>query len=316
MPILAGPPSSPPGPGLVVPDVGYAVATWYAPDGSVWPLMDEDSGWFTLPDGISGLGAESIQITTDRRPRGGVRVRHIQPIERTITWGLHVYSDESHQEFVDRWRAVMHAFDQTSELGPGWLEIARPNGSARRIQAYYQEGFDGEAGLGVLSDSAVITLLCEDPYWQDATPTVIRRGYAEGVPYLAPYPTVSSAHVLGETTVTNPGQVIAWPEWLITGPASGLTATLGTTGEAFTIDPNATPSPAHGNLLAGEQVTIRTDPPQVRGPDGSNWIGALDWPGAELWGLPAREHQVIFGLAGAGPGSQVQLTFYPRYKSA
>lgn len=313
MPILAGRTAPPPGPGVVIPDVGYAVATWHAPDGTRWPLMNEDAGWFTLAEGISGLDAAAITITTDRRQRGGVRVRHIQPEQRVITWPLHVYSGTSHTEFAQRWRRVMRAFTQTTQLGPGWLEIARPDGTTRRAACHYQEGFEGARGLGVLSDSAVITLLAEDPYWQDAIPTRIRREYSEGAPFLSPFPTISSSHVLGDTTITNPGDVEAWPEWTITGPASGLTATIHTTGQAFSLDPSTT---VHGDLLADEQATIRTNPGQIRGPGGEVWTGALDWPGAVLWPIPPGEHDVTFGVAGSGPGSAVELLFHARYESA
>jgi hypothetical protein len=315
MPVLTG--AAPPPPlqqPVYVEDVGYAVATWYAPDGTVWPLMDEARGWRTLAEGITGLDAESITITTDKRQRGGVKVRHIQRNERQITWGLEVWSDESHMQFVERWRTLMDAFAQTSELGPGWLEIARPDGSARRIACYYQDGFEGEKGLGVLSDSCVITLLAEDPYWQARLPTLITRRHATGAPFLAPFMTVSSAHVLGATTVTNPGDVAAWPLWTITGPAAGLTATLDATGEQFILTPGDT---AHGNLLAGETATIRTDdPPQVRGPSREIWTPALNWPGAQLWALPKGESAVTFAVAGAGPGTQIDLSFHARYRSA
>lgn len=313
MPVLAGHVSQPPGDGLVIPDVGFAFATWYAPDGTVWPLQNEDQGWQTLTDGVSGLDAASITLTTDKRARGGVRVRHRQPNERVITWPLDVFSDTSHMEFIGRWRRVMRAFTQTTQLGPGWLEIARPDGTARRVQAYYQEGFQGRHGYGVLSDQAVITLLCEDPYWQDVTQTIITRRHSEGGSFLSPFPTVSSSQVLGDTTLINPGDVEAWPDWTITGPASGLTGTLITTGEEFVLDPTLT---AHGALLIGEQATIQTNPARVRGPAGEVWTPALNWPGAQLWGLPDGEHEVSFAVAGSGPGSEIELAFYPRYESA
>ena len=312
MPLLAGVSQAPTQP-IYVEDVGFAVATWYAPDGTVWPLMNEALGWRTLTEGITGLDAEQITITTDKKARGGVAVRHIQRDERIITWALEVWSDTSHMEFVQRWRALMDAFAQTSELGPGWLEIARPDGTARRIACYYQEGFEGATGLGILSDSCVITLLAEDPYWQARQPTVITRAYGTGTAFLNPFPTISSASVLGDTTVTNPGDVAAWPDWTITGPASGLTATLAATGEEFILTPGDT---AHGDLLDGEQATIKTDPPQIRGPGGVIWTPALNWPGAQLWGLPKGESAVTFAVTGAGPGTQIELSFYARYRSA
>lgn len=303
-------------PGQVLPDVGFCVATWIAPDGEVWPLMAPDSGVVTMSDGVSGLGAAAISITTDDRARGGVRVRHVQAGERAITWPLYVYGAD-HMAFTTLWRRVASAFTSTSRLGPGTLEIARPDGSARRVQAYYQSGFDGSGkqGYGITSDYCVLTLMCEDPYWTSATPVRIHREYGVPVDYQVPYPTLSSGQVLGATTITNDGDVEAWPDWVITGPSSGITATNTTRGEAFTLDPNAT-AVGHGNLAEGEQVTIRTDPPQVRGPDGSNWTGALSWPGAVLWPMDPGQSAVDFNLAGAGPGSAVDLTYYPRYETA
>jgi hypothetical protein len=303
-------------PGQVLPDVGFCVATWYAPDGSVWPLTAPDSGVITQAEGVSGLGAAAITITTDDRARGGVRVRHVQANERVITWPLYVYG-EDHMDFVELWRRVATAFTSTSRHGPGTLEIARPDGSARRVQAYYQAGFDvsGKQGYGIISDYCVLTLLCEDPYWTSATPVRIHREYGVPVDFQDPYPTLSSGQVLGATTVTNDGDVEVWPDWVITGPASGITATNSTRGEAFTLDPDAD-AIGHGSLAEGEQVTISTDPPQVRGPDGSNWTGALSWPGAVLWPLDPGQSDVDFDLAGAGPGSAVDLTYYPRYETA
>lgn len=298
---------------IYIEDVGYAVATWIAPDGSVWPLMDEASGVRTLAEGISGLDAAPITLTRDKQARGGTRVRHVQAEERVITWPLEIWSDESHLEFVQRWRTMLDAITQTTELGPGWLQLARPDGTVRQIACYYQDGFEGKQGLGILADQAVITLLAPDPYWQDTVATSIPRDYATGHPFLAPFPTVSSAHVLGDTVVTNPGEITAWPEWTITGPASGLTATLTSTGASFTLSPGAT---AHGNLLAGETATIRTNPMQVRGPAGEVWTSAINFPGAVLWGLPRGDSAVTFALTGAGPGSHIELRFYPRYRSA
>lgn len=303
-------------PGVSLPDVGYCVATWYAPDGSVWPLMAPDSGWFTVSEGVSGLGSAAINITTDERARGGVRVRHIQPGPRTIVWPLYVYGD-THMEFIQRWRALEDAITMTSERGPGRLEIARPDGSARVVDAYYDSGFDpsGKQGYYITSDTCVLSLMCEDPYWRDVLPQQVHREFASGVDFLNPYPSVSSSQVLGDTVLVNPGNVDAWPFWKMTGPAAVLAATRLDTGEAFSLAPTV-PKVGHGNLGAGEYVTVETDPPRIRFMDGSNWIAALDWPGAVLWSLPPGETEVAFDLDGAAAGSAVDLSFYPRYKSA
>lgn len=314
MPVLVRPPAGQGG--QVLPDVGFAVATWYAPDGTVWPLMAYETGVFTEAEGVSGLGSAEIAITSDERARGGVRVRHIQPGQRSITWPLYVHGAD-HNEFIARWRAVERAFTSTTEQGPGQLEIARPDGSARVVDAYYEAGFEpsGKQGYYITSDFCVLSLLCEDPYWRDRQPQTVHREFDEGVDFLDPYPSVSSSQVLGDTTLINTGDVDAWPFWKMTGPASILTATRQDTGESFSLDPDAD-TIGHGDLADGEYVTVQTDPPQVRFQDGTNWVAALNWPGAVLWSLPPGETAVTFELDGADAGSAVDLTFYPRYKSA
>lgn len=322
MPIITGtvvePPPAEVPPPAQLPGVGFASATYYAPDGSVWPLTDtsDDRGYFTLSEGVSGLGAAPVEFTTDAHPRGGARIRHIQPQPRDIVWPLHVFGPD-HDGFVERWEALAKALTATHESGPGILEIARPNGRRRRIHVHYREGFEGQPdqGYGIISDSAVITWFCEDPFWYDPTAITVHREHSVGVPFLNPFPTISSGQVLGATTVHNPGHIEVWPEWTITGPASLVTFTHTGTGESFALDPN-NPKIAHGNLLAGEQVTVATNPMRVRYQNGDNWTGAINFPGATLWPLQPGDNAVTFALSGAGPGSAVDLAFNPRYQTA
>ncbi|MFE9624299.1 phage tail protein [Streptomyces sp. NPDC006527] len=323
-PAVVTPPDTGSGDGgtpVPLPEIGLATATYTDPAGTVWPLTDTEAGWFTLADGTSGLGATPYTLTTDDHPRGGARLRHVQPQPRAIVWPLYVYG-ETHLEFVERWRALASAFTRTLRRNadgtrtPGVLEIARPDGTSRRIEVYYREGFEGRGtkGSGRIVDSAVLTLWCADPYWWDTEAVTVHREYGTAAAdFLAPFPTVSSSQVLGATTVVNAGDVEVWPVWTITGPASSITFTRQDNGEAFTVNPSAV---GHGALLAGQKVTVRTDPPQVRYQDGSNWIGALDWPGASLWSLPPGSTDVTFQLDGAGPGSAVDLTYHPRFETA
>ncbi|MFG3660233.1 phage tail protein [Streptomyces sp. NPDC047706] len=325
MPIIAAPVVIPPDTGeppggtpVPLPEIGYATATYIDPSGTVWPLTDEAAGWFTLADGVSGLGATPYELTSDPHPRGGARLRHVQPQPRTIVWPLFVQGKD-HTEFLQRWRALATAFTRTlrRQEGPGLLEIARPDGTRRQIRVYYQDGFEGQAKRGYYrdADSAVISLWCEDPYWFDPAPWTVTRETGTLSSFFTPYPTVSSSQVLGATTVHNPGDVDVWPTWVVTGPASSITFTHAGTGEAFTLDPDA-PAIGHGSLLAGEKVTISTDPPRVRFENGDNWIGGLDWPAATLWGLEPGDNEVTFALSGSGPESSVNLTFNARYETA
>ncbi|MFF2650393.1 phage tail protein [Streptomyces sp. NPDC058045] len=315
MPVIttagAGPVTPPP---IEIPDVGYASITYIDPVGGRWPMTDLSADWYTLAEGVSGLGAAPYTLTSDPHPRGGARLRHVQPQPRTIVWPLLVKAVD-HTGFVRNWRALARAFTRTLRDGPGLLEVARPDGSVRHIAVYYQEGWDGrgQTATGITWDSAVVTLWCEDPYWVDVIPQTIHRSYGVGEDFLEPYPSISSGQVLGATTLINPGDVDVWPQWRITGPASLITFTREDTGDSFTLNPSAV---GHGDLLAGQQVTVSTDPPAVRYQDGANWVGSLDWPGAVLWSLPPGQTPVTFQLAGAEVGSAVDLTYYPRYETA
>ncbi|MEU9245881.1 phage tail protein [Streptomyces sp. NPDC048385] len=316
-PVTEEPPSS--GTIVPLPEIGYASVQYTDPSGTVWPLTDRDSaGWFTLADGVSGLGAVSYDLTSDPRPRGGAKLRHAQPQPRTIVWPLFVQGSD-HMQFLQRWRALATAFTRTlrEEEGPGVLEIARPDGTRRTIEVFYLDGFEGQGKRGYYrdADSAVISLWCEDPYWTDPVPQTVHRETGALTSFLNPFPTVSSSQVLGSTVVTNPGDTTVWPTWTITGPASLVTFTHSGTGESFTLNPNAS-AIGHGNLLSGEKVTISTDPPSVTFQNGDNWIGGLNWPTATLWGLAPGDNPVSFTLAGSGAASAVDLTFNPRYETA
>lgn len=311
MPILAGARPAPPPPAPQA--YTQPAATWYAPDGTVWPLMTPDLGWVTIHS-PRGLDDNPITITSDPHPRGGTRHRHTQPQPRIITWPIRVWGDTS-AELLQRWRALADAFMQTEDLGPGVLEVIRPGStSPRHIRARYQGGFDDDLEYAA-QRQAIITLYCEDPYWYDPTPVTIRREYAPGVDFLAPYPSVSSSQVLGGTTLHNPGHAIAWPTWTITGPAAKVTATLVATGESWELDPTL----VDGQLDLGDTVVISTDPPRIRyypySGDPQVWTGAINWPSAVLWGLPRGTSEVVFQVDAANEGTSITLQFYARYRT-
>lgn len=294
------PPTPPPAPADVL------VPTWFPPDGSGPLPLNPDGAVYLSLDGWSGVtGAAPVSITTDPHPRGGARVRHIQPEPRTIIWPLR-FRAAQHMGLVLPWRQVAQKFTQTRRLGPGVLRIARPDGTAREISAHYEDGFSGQPGQGWLEDTAVLQLYCEDPYWRDVNPTVVARAFSDPLNYYDPYASISSGQVLGETTITNDGDVEAWPSWTVTGPMTQLAGTNHTTGEMFTLD---------AVLLASEVATITTDPPSVRGPAGQNWSGLLDWPTAVLWGLAPGSNDIDFAVAGAAAGTRIELAYKRRYET-
>lgn len=305
MPVFVGPLPSPPPPDPP-PRSEAREYTWFAPDGTVWPLNRRELGWWTTR-GVAGLGAMPIELVTDEHPRGGARVRHVALGPRLITWPMVVRGDD-HTEFLERWRPLGLAFTMTSDLGPGVLRIRRPDGTAREIEAWYQDGWDGDPDQGRRYDTVVLTLFCEDPAFRDVEALTVSRAHSgAGTSFFDPFPRVSPANVLGATQVVNPGDVKAWPQWTVTGPMTAFLAQNDTTGESFELT---------ATLTAGQQATITTHPLTVRGPAGQNWINNLDWPGAQVWGLVRGPNNITFTVTGANTGTLVDLSFRPRYEMA
>ncbi len=285
--------------------VGTMYATWTDPDGAVTELSNvgNDSGWFT-PNGPGGWGAPAYELVTDPLSRGGVSLRFVRAQAARITWPLWIGGD-THVEFVARWRQLRRAFLLTlHRQAPGVLRVARPDGSAREIEAFYEEGFGGEPGEAWLYAKPVLTLMCPDGFWRDAADTTQPFVYGSGTSFLAPYPQTSSSQVIGATSVNNLGDVEAWPRWAVTGPMVALTATNTTTGQSFELT---------YTLSAGQTLTIDTADPSVTGPGGANLVGALNWPSASLWPLTTGINNLTLNIAGAAAGSAVQLSYRARY---
>lgn len=293
-------------------DPGRPSFTWTDPDGVVWDLSapHEVHGFLTTEQ-VGGWGATPIELITDPIARGGVEVRIPRIKERRLTWPLHVYGD-THVEFTARRRALMRAFTMTSiRKRPGLLTVSRPDGDARCVEAWYEDGWGGNPGEDVRYANPVLTLFCPQGYWRSVEPEPVERVYDEGSgdSFLDPYPTVSSGQLIGDTVIDNAGDAEAWPVWTITGPATALTATNLTTGAEFILT---------YALDDGEVATIdtRSHRPLVRGPAGQSIVGSLNWPAAELWSLAPGANEVTFLVEGGGPGASIRITYYRQYESA
>jgi hypothetical protein len=189
---------------------------------------------------------------------------------------------------------------------PGVLRVSRP-AYTREIEAFYEQGFEGSPGEDWTFSNPVLTLFCPDGYWRSIESTTIERAFLPGRSFFKRFPRVSSGQVLGDSEINNVGDVDAWPTWTIHGPMTLLTANNYTTGQAFTLN---------YPLGLGEQITITTLRPSVRGPGDVNLADNLNWPDAYLWGLVPGVNQVSFSVSGGGHGSAVQLRWSSRFEGA
>jgi hypothetical protein len=302
---------------------GTAVATWIDPDGVLYPLTqpwsDGGSGYFTM-NGPSDWGSTPIELVTDPYPRGGEVVRYIRAQARRLQWPLYVGGD-SHTEFVKNYRAIMKGFTKTTyRRAPGILEIQRPDGSARRIQAFYEQGFEGTAGENWLWAKPTVQLFCPDGYWYDPLVVnyerlaMVKTPGSEPGSFYQPFINIGSSPLNDDddyyTLINNTGDVEAWPTWTVVGPIGGMTALNETTGQRFNFT---------YNVPAGVTVTITTNPASVRSSTGLNLSRYIDWfneEGTALWPLAAGYNSITLGVTTMLPGSSVSMKFMARYESA
>ena len=326
----------PPEPEIITPpsvayreDVGTLTASWIDPTGVEWPLSmtDEQIGWFTM-NGPAGWGAVPIEIVTDELSRGGEQVRFIRTKPRRMQWPVYVWG-EDHLQYVERSRRITRAFTMTTQRkAPGYIKIERPDGRYRLIACYYEQGFEGEAEHGHLWSKHVLQLYCPDGYWASDRSILAERSFVgptdPGDPeapatFYTPFMFLTSSQVIGEgggsdpaeTSILNPGEVDAWPTWVITGPMTRVEAENLTLGLRFAVE---------YTLTAGQTIHITTSRPSVRGPGDANLSEYVDWfnvaGGAYLWPLTDGENQIRFQVDGAGEGTQIAMTFTPRHETA
>lgn len=302
----------------VIEEPGVYRALWFPPDGSAaLDLNPPDREWWSLKAN-SGLGAVPVDLVTSDNPDGGVIVEFTRPRERTVLWPIRMRS-ATHMGLLTVWREVVRQITMTRDLGPGRLRLQRPDGSAREILAYYSSGLEGEPGDGTwLEVTAVVNLLCPDPFWRDTRTVSVEFREELSPDYLDPYPSFASGQVLGQAALANAGHRATWPTWTIRGPMTSLTATNHSRSESFTL--------TH-TLAAGQTLTISSRPIQVLGPTGENLVGALNLlgGGGKPWRIDGRRtSDVQFAVTGSeadsGPdtndGTRIWLSYPIDYETA
>jgi hypothetical protein len=295
-------------------DIGRAHYTlwWEGWDGSNWSLSDDSSGLVLRRD-VRGLGGITIEHHRDEHASlAGSRWRDFRATNREIYLPVYLFSDGTSQDWVEHNRA----FTRTLRAGrTGWLHILHPDGTHRRIQARYERGleeaynldpaFFGWANYGIY-------LTAEQPYWEAAEPiTQVWRapkpvfffGGGDTPGPAGPPWGVSVEKTLASATITNPGDVEAWPRWIYRGAATSATVGI---GDELVGIPIA--------LTAGQSVTVDMNPyvqmaTREDGTDVTSQLGTFDFspipPGAEV--------ELAIDLVSSGTGS-IELQLVPLYE--
>lgn len=251
--VFAVPPAPPPPP--YVPWL-RAQIEWIGWDGSEWNLTDWRSGVFVTQDGIEGLSrpTHTDWIAPMSPAMHGQQFNGFVVDPRKIFLPLYLYSDESSEAF----QKLDSAFWATMKPNKyGTLRYTSTAG-AREIRARFRD----DGGQAYARDPHYfgwarygIELIADDPFWTSETISQFFGGSGEGVDFFggvegkAPMFHIGSSSNLANATMTNPGDVDAWPVWEVQGPADN--PRLGVGGRFVS---------APFDLLEGQVLVINSDP--------------------------------------------------------
>lgn len=287
---------------------------WITPDGEEFPLTNA-AGGYRVTKGATGLGMPPVQLSTDATPLlDGVMVADVYAPPRTIQLPILILAGDR-TLYRERARALVTALSYGQECA---LELRQPNGQRRRITAWYNGGLEGAEDKDTGGEKwarFVLKVLCPDPYWFDPVPITYPYAYVGSpVPFLGnPFLPIqlSPGLEIGATTITNPGEVKSWPVWTVTPPAVEVVFTDMDTGASI---------PIAAEVPDGLVLTVRTEPGKtdVRIWDGVDYAAGTDYWDAlygtpQFWPVRPGTSNVDLAITGAGAGSSITLTFYPRY---
>lgn len=260
---------------------------------------------------VSGRFAPPVAMEEEAIPgQPGLRLRTVRHRERDFTLPLWITA-ASEAALRTALRQLIAKMDPTR--GAGKVRVTGPGGDQREIECYYSGGLEMAERLGDTSgpllQRGIATFRAHDPYWQDTTDTAAgpwQIGTAPGS-FFPFFPLrLSSSEIFAATTITNLGDVDAWPVWTIVGPGSAISLKNLTTGKSLTLSTT---------ISAGSSVVIDTRPGKktVTRSDGVNLYSSLSST-SSLWPLRYGANSIQIEMAGATAGvSSVSLLRRHRY---
>lgn len=182
------------------------------------------------------------------------------------------------------------------------------NGDVWELPFDYNSGLEGDGvESGPTYSRNTLSLTAPDPFWVSREAVQVRVGVPEDIEAdlvedLAELP-VAPANVLGEVTISNPGDVAAPITWIIRGPADSASIHFDNAG--FVYD---------APIADGELITITTKPVRVRNSAGDNVYDRLG-PAPKFRPVPPGDTEAVLQMVNATSAASITGFFSPRRKA-
>lgn len=246
-----------------------------------------------------------VSLHTIRVPQAeGGRFRYARHGERLATIPVVLPGPQVARDELRRWAAALDPLK-----GEGTLTVVQGDHPGRQLVCAYETGLESyseeHASLGLTT----LAFRAADPYWQDAAEQSLVAGLGDNVATWFPFlPLVLGASdIFASPTITNNGDVDAWPVITVAGPGTDLNVSNDTTGQSWHFT---------GNIAAGSTLVVDHRPghKSVR-LDGFNAFGRLA-DDSVLWPLVPGPNRVSIGFASGTAASRVTFAWRNRWLSA
>ncbi|MEU5577775.1 phage tail domain-containing protein [Streptomyces huasconensis] len=273
-----------------------------------------------MQPGAIGLDMPPFALFSDDSPNlDGATYRSARASAREVMIPVHLYG-------IDRRTVNQLKRTLFKSLNPkrGYCVLMFSEGDeARILKAYYKGGMEGSEGTdtsGITWAKYALQFSAMDPWFYPEREEQVRWDFGEGAPFLsssAPFfPLKISRGVMGaggsSLTISNPGDIEAWPVWKLHGPIRSFKLT-----SPYAETVKASP-PADGSDLvpSGRVLTIDTRPGRktVRDDLGANYWSKLD-TNPQFWSVEPGETSASVSVVTGSGKAAVTLTFQPRYAS-
>lgn len=295
--------------------------TWTSWDGTEWDLVSGRQG-VALQSGVRGLNMPSLTryAQTSAGVHGSRGTGWIAK-EREVFWPTLIYKPSGDPTWGELdglfWRS-MHP------ERPGTWTVTGPAATSapRTLSCTYES--DGGHSLSKIPsvrgwETYGVYLTAEKPFWMGER---VKRSWGTRTPTNffgsgAPSFNISSGSSVSTATVSNPGDVDAWPEWTVVGPIKS--GSIGLNGRSVNIPFNipagkavyVDTDPSKQTILYGDWIV---DPTTLEGRMANTADRFMDMGQIDFAPIPSGEDLPLqLTLAEPGVGAGVVMHLTPRY---
>ena len=246
-----------------------------------------------------------VTIHTVRVPQAqGGRFRQARHDERLATIPVVLPGPQTARDELRRWARALDPLK-----GEGTLTVVQGPYAGRQLTCAYEAGLDDYAEEYPMLGLTTLAFRAADPYWADATESsVVATIDSTAYTWFPFLPLILGASdVFAQSTITNTGDVDAWPVIKVAGPGTDLNVTNQTTGQSWQFT---------GSISGGSVLVVDHRPGHKSARlDGANVFGRLS-DDSVLWPLVPGPNRVSIGFASASAASRVEFTWRNRWLSA